>query len=942
MMLRLTLVAVCGWLVASLTLAEEIVDPKLPVTKVASDCKFTEGPVVDPQGNVYFSDGRNDRVMQLDKDGKLSVFLKPCGRANGLKFDAQGRLCMCQSVGAGGKQRVARIEKDGAETPLAETYEGLRLNAPNDLTIDRQGRIYFTDINLGDAAPKSDLPSGVYRIDAPGKFVRVISGLLRPNGIVITPDNKTLYVSDRGTQKLHRYRVKPDGGLEPDGIVYDFSPDRGIDGMCLDLEGNIYGAAGEKEKTGLWVISPEGKLLLHKPMPEFSTNVAFGGDDMRDLYLTALTSVYKLRTNKAGAKLVGQEAPESETQATLPVDDPRRPPAITTQDVPVVTEAMYAGLRQYQNTRTAEFRGWDPSGQGMLIRTRFGNSSQLHQVYEPGGRREQLTFFDEPATGEFIPQAKDGSFLVLMSHGGNENDQVYYHDRPGFRTQLITDGKSRNLLGPVRENGSQMIVLSNQRNGRDTDIYVADCRKPKSLELLMPVEGQFWNVSDWSQDGKQLLLFQYVSINECYPAVFDVGARKLTRLPLPAKGKAAVGTMKFTPDGRSAYVTTDAEGEFLALYTLDLATQKYTPLVKDIPWDIVSVEVEPKSGQVAFTSNEDGANRLYLLKSGKPQAIDLPLATLGTLEFSPDGKQLGFTLSRPDAPADAYSISLDDSKQAPTRWTYSEVGGLNPDSFVKPERISFSSFDGRQIPAYYFRPRKAQPGSPVGVVVQIHGGPESQYRPDFAGVIQYYVNELGLAVIAPNVRGSAGYGKTYLLLDNGPKRLDSVRDIGALLDWIATRPELDKSRVAVTGGSYGGFMVLASLVHHGDRLRAGIDNVGIANFITLLERTSPYRQDLRRAEYGDERAPQMRAVFEQISPIAGAHLIRSALLVAHGTNDPRVPFSEAEQIVAKVRGAGRTVWTVYANNEGHGFAKKDNRDYLTAVEATFLAKELKE
>ncbi|HEX7379099.1 MAG TPA: alpha/beta fold hydrolase, partial [Pirellulales bacterium] len=314
--------------------------------------------------------------------------------------------------------------------------------------------------------------------------------------------------------------------------------------------------------------------------------------------------------------------------------------------------------------------------------------------------------------------------------------------------------------------------------------------------------------------------------------------------------------------------------------------------------------------------------------------LDLPLGIASGLEFSPDGKQLGFTLARPDAPADAYSIRLADAELL--RWTHSETGGLDPEGFIAPTQVRVRSFDGRQVPAYYFRPAAATRERPAAVLITIHGGPESQYRPFFSPFSQFAVKELGLAVIAPNVRGSAGYGKTYLKLDNAERRLDSVKDIGAVLDWIAEQPELDASRVAVMGGSYGGFMVLSSLVHFPERIKAGIDIVGIANFLTFLERTSPYRQDLRRAEYGDERKPEMRAFFERINPTAGADQIRSALLVAHGRNDPRVPFFEAEQIAEKVRTAGRPVWTVYADNEGHGFAKKDNRDYLTAVEVLFL------
>lgn len=627
--------------------------------------------------------------------------------------------------------------------------------------------------------------------------------------------------------------------------------------------------------------------------------------------------------------------------------DARRPPAITTTDVPAVPAEFFERLRQYQNVRTAGFQGWAADGKGMLIATRFGNSLQLHRVYEPGGRREQVTFFDEPAGGRPIPKAADGALLVTMSQGGNENDQVYFFDRGTGRATLLTDGKSRNGLGPVSEDGARMIVHSNRRNGRDTDIYVSDTRKPGGDTMLLETNGEFWIAADWSRDGSRLALLKYVSINESYPALLDVATKKLTPLPMPANtppgAKVAFGAAAFTPDGKSLYVTCDAQGEYLELAKVDLATGKYEWLAPGLGWDVSDLAVDADSGLVAFTVNEDGASRLYLLAGGKPAAVELPLGVIAGLEFSPDGKRLGFTLARPDAPADAYSIDIAGGRAAgaATRWTFSEVGGLNPASFVRPERIAFKSFDGREVPAHYYRPPGASREKRAPVVIDIHGGPEGQSRPIFSGTTQFLVIDEGIAVIYPNVRGSAGYGKTYLQLDNAQLREDSVKDIGALLDWIAQQPELDSSRVAVQGGSYGGYMVLASLVHYGERLRAGIDIVGIANFISFLERTSPYRQDLRRAEYGDERDPEMRKVFERISPLAGAEKIRAALMVAHGVNDPRVPYFEAQQIAEKVRSAGRPVWTVYADNEGHGFAKKDNRDYLTAVQMLFLERFLK-
>jgi dipeptidyl aminopeptidase/acylaminoacyl peptidase len=574
-----------------------------------------------------------------------------------------------------------------------------------------------------------------------------------------------------------------------------------------------------------------------------------------------------------------------------------------------------------------------------LVATQFGNTTQLHRVYEPGGRREQITFFDEPVRGTFVPKSKDGALLVTMSKGGNENFQVSLLDRLSGKAALLTDGKSRNQLEAIRPDGGQVIIASTRRNGRDTDLYLCDPRQPDSLKMLLQTKGEFWSAVDWSQDGGKLLLNRYVSINESYPALLDLATGEKKMLPSPANGKVAYHHLAFLPDGQSAYVTTDARGEFQQLARVDLRTFEYQFLSNDIPWDVTSVTVEPNTGLTAFTINEGGASALYLLRGDKRQRITVPLGVISGLKFSPDGKHLGFTLARPDAPADAYSVAIANAEL--TRWTYSEVGGLNPARFVSPKRIKFVSFDKREIPAYYYKPAYAAEGKPVPVIVSIHGGPEGQFQPFFNGLSQFFVNELGCAILAPNVRGSAGYGKTYLTLDNAEKREDSVRDIGALLDWIGRQPELDASRVAVMGGSYGGYMVLASLTNFPDRIKAGIDIVGIASFKTFLKNTSGYRQDLRRVEYGDERDSKMQEVFARIDPLNNADRIRSALLVVHGRNDPRVPFSEAEQIAAKVRGNGRSVWTVYADNEGHGFARRENRNYLDAVMAMFLQENLK-
>ena len=618
--------------------------------------------------------------------------------------------------------------------------------------------------------------------------------------------------------------------------------------------------------------------------------------------------------------------------------DPRRPASMEVENVPVVPTQLAERLQKYQAIRHARFRGWSPDGKGMLIQTQFGNTPQLHRVTEPGGKREQITFQDEPVDGRFIPKRND-AFLFSMSAGGNENDQLYLQNSAGGKTKRLTDGKSRELLGPVSADGQFVVISSNRRNGRDMDLLLGDFSQTGVWTELLQVEKETWEPLAFSPDTKSLLVMRVVSINERYPALLEIATRKLTPIPPPAgtSGKVAIESGAFAPDGRSVYLTSDANSEFLQLARVNLSDFSYEWLTKDIPWDINHVEVDPVTGDVALTANADGASTLYLLHQNQLKQLDVPLGVIDSLEFSP-GHQLGFTLSQPNGPTDVFSLNLADGKL--TRWTTSETDGLDPKSFISPTLVQFPSFDQRKIPAYVFKPRSASAQKRAPVLINIHGGPEGQYRPLFAGTDQFYLHDLGIAVICPNVRGSAGYGKTYLQLDNGDKREDSVKDIGALLDWIKLQPDLDADRVAVVGASYGGYMVLGSLVMHGERLRAGIDIVGIANFITFLENTSEYRRDLRRVEYGDERDAHMRAVFEKISPAKNANKIRSALLVAHGKNDPRVPFSEARQIAPLVRKNGQNVWTVYADNEGHGFRKKDNRDYFAAVATLFLQQNL--
>lgn len=624
--------------------------------------------------------------------------------------------------------------------------------------------------------------------------------------------------------------------------------------------------------------------------------------------------------------------------------DPLRPPAIQTESVPVVPRELADRLQQYQNVRSAAFRGWAPDGNGILVATRFGDTSQLHRVYVPGGRREQITFLREPVDGRFLGERTD-QFLLETARGGDENYQILRLDLSAGRTTLLTDGKSRYSLGPQLEASGKTLITSNARNGRDTDVVLLDPFHPEAQSILLETNKAFWIPSDWSEDGKQVLLYRFVSSTESHPAIFDVESRKLTPLPELSQQAETYRNLQFLSGGKKALLVTTARGEFAELACLDLDdpdAHSYTFPTQElkIPADVSDLEVDRKSGRIAFAVNLGGVSEVYVAESLEAgfKPLKLPIGIVGSLEFSPDGKKLGMSLVRPDAPTDAYSVDLASGELV--RWTFSEVGGLNPATFRTSTPFEYKSYDGLTIPGFIARPSVASRENKVPVLIDIHGGPEGQSRPFFSGYDQFLLQELGIAVVRPNVRGSSGYGKTYLQLDDVLKRLDSVKDIGALLDWIATQEDLDASRVAVSGGSYGGFMTLASLVHYSDRIRAGIDVVGIANFNTFLKNTSAYRQDLRRAEYGDERLGEVEEFFVKISPAHRADRIRSALMVVHGKNDPRVPFSEAEQIAKEVRSHGRHVWTVFADNEGHGFSRKENRDYLTAAMVLFLQKEL--
>jgi len=611
---------------------------------------------------------------------------------------------------------------------------------------------------------------------------------------------------------------------------------------------------------------------------------------------------------------------------------------VVLQGAPPIPRSLKDRLKQYLATRSAKLNSLSDDGKAMLITARFGQTSQVHLVQQPLGARTQLTFEHEPVgSAAFVPGQRR-VITYLSDVGGNERYQISRLDLDTGRATLLTDGRSRHRSYRWSPDGARIAYNSNQRNGRDMDIWVGDGKTAASARLLVKRKGA-WAPKDWSRDGKRLLVSEYRSINESHLHVVDVATGKRTAIT-PATPRASYRQALFAADSGRLYVTTDRFGDKVELYEVDLVSKKWTPLTRDIGWNVERLALSPDGRTLAFATNEDGYSVLRLLDTGTRRhrtAKAVPRGILSNLHFARKTGLLGFTLRGPTRTGDAGTYDVRTARL--TLWTASESGGLNRAGLIKPTLLKYKTFDGRFIPCFYYRPAGA---GPHPVALYIHGGPESQARPYFRAFVQYLVRESGIAVLQPNVRGSDGYGKKYLLLDNGYKREDSVKDIGSLLDWVKARPELDAGRVGVVGGSYGGYMVLASLVHFAARIVAGVEIVGISNFVTFLKNTKAYRRNLRRAEYGDERDPRMRAHLEKISPNNNVSKIRSALFVAQGANDPRVPLSESEQIVRSVRSQGRDVWYMVAKNEGHGFRKRRNRDLFYSLMILFFEKHLRQ
>ena len=625
-------------------------------------------------------------------------------------------------------------------------------------------------------------------------------------------------------------------------------------------------------------------------------------------------------------------------------------PNLVVQGIPAIPLKLVRQAEKYTDFRGHSFVDWHPTQREMIVshRPTGGSTVQLFRIASPLATPESLTDFADPVrTASYEPRR--GHYLVFeRGNGGNEAYQLYRLDLPSRKLTLLTDPDQRHEMQGWLHNSAQMLVLSvpldktaagGTRASISQTLKLLDPAQPKAARTLAVLPGGGWFAGGVSWDDTQVALTRYISATESQLWLLNLATGK-NRQVLPAVGsgaRAAYFAGDFKRDNSGLYVYSDRDGEFLELMLYRFSTSLLTPLTRQIPWNVTGGTVTQDGGLYAAQANVDGREELRLFDARSFKELPLPrlpAGSVGSARFHRKLPELAFAVDGAQGPNQIYST--DPIKGTVEQWTQGHAPpGVNVQGFTDPQVVRWKSFDGRTISGLLnLPPERFQGKRPV--LIQIHGGPESQAKLGFMGRFNYFLDELGVAVIEPNVRGSSGYGKTFLALDNGRLREDSVKDIGALLDWVATQPRLDASRVVVSGGSYGGYMSLAVATTYADRIAGAIDVVGISSFNTFLQNTESYRRDLRRVEYGDERDPAMREFLDQISPLNNAAKLSKPLFVVQGKNDPRVPYTEAEQIVAKARANKTPVWYLRAENEGHGFARKENADYQFYAMVMFL------
>ena len=581
-------------------------------------------------------------------------------------------------------------------------------------------------------------------------------------------------------------------------------------------------------------------------------------------------------------------------------------------------------IERYLNVRSASRASIGADGRLWFLLDTTG-TAQVWSLTTAQAWPTQHTFFDERVT--FVDASPERAEVVFgMDEGGNERAQLYRLDTGSGQITNCTDHPpAKHRWGGWASDGERFAFASNRRDQSVFDVYVQG-RTETGTDARCVYEGDGWlSVAGWSPNDDRLIVHEaHASFDhDVYTLAVDSG--ELTH-HTPHEGDVRYASPEWGPDGDALYCVTDRESDTLRLERLDLATGTFDVVEAGGEWNVDGVSLDESSRRIVYTRNVDGYTEVSvgeLVASDRIDPLpapDLPNGVTGGVSFGPDGDRFAVTATGRTSTANVHVVETTTGET--TQWTTASTAGIPTETFIEPALVHYPTFDGREIPAFVSLPEREPPAGGYPVVVDIHGGPESQRRPSFAGVTQYLL-DAGYAVFEPNVRGSAGYGQSYAALDDVEKRPDAVKDLRTAVEWLHDHPEVDPDRIAAMGGSYGGFMVLAALTEFPELWAAGVDVVGIANFVTFLENTGDWRRTLREAEYGSLDAD--REFLESISPISTIDAITAPLFVLHGANDPRVPVSEAEAIVEAAREQDVPVRKRIFEDEGHGFSKLDNR-----------------
>lgn len=607
------------------------------------------------------------------------------------------------------------------------------------------------------------------------------------------------------------------------------------------------------------------------------------------------------------------------------------------EGIPRIPAALAQAAKRYTRAYGLPLAGWNAAKREVLLKDMASSSTLLYRVESPGSIAQPFKFIPFGGIYDLYPSPQGRYMVYNKDADGNEAFQMYLYDSESGKSTRLTDGESRNTEPIWSNRGDHIIYSSSPAGGSGVSLAIINPFDPKTSRILAQSTGTYLKAYDWSPDDRRAVFINYASNAVSTLWLIDVATGEKTLLSPKREGADEYyDTPQFSTDGKGVYVITDHDSDIRRLAYVDLATKQFEYVSVQSKWDVEEFRAAPDGKHLAYTTNEEGISHLHLLdtRSNLEKTISaVPVGIISDLKWNNNSLDLAFNFKSPRTPGDVYSFDIQTGKVE--QWAKGKTGEADVTQIPDPEVIHWKSFDGRIISGFLYHPPPKWAGKRP-VIIDIHGGPEEQYRPSFWGEDNYLLNELGVAKIYPNVRGSSGYGKVFLSLDNGIHREDSVRDIGALLDWIKTQPDLDSGRVMTTGGSYGGFMSLSTAVEYGDRLRATQSSSGPSNLVTFLENTEGWRRDTRRTEYGDERDPTIRTFLERIAPINNAGKIKRPLFILQGKNDPRVKAEEAERMVDVLRKNNVPVWYLLAKDEGHDFLNQRNIDFQFYATVLFI------